>query len=245
VAVDTERAWGEPAAPHLFIQSVQAGSNPLTPQNGVGHTQAGGEALRVQADAVSLSQGQVPPIRYQLEGLAQGWSQASPGHLAEFVNLALGEYKFRAQARLADGNMGPDTPLLTVVVDSHYYQTFWFRTLLATVAGLTIGAMLWFRERALQREKIALENRVAERTTDLEAALAAAERATRAKSEFLANMSHEIRTPMNAVSGMTSLLLDMRLTPEAREFVNILRTSSEALLSIINLNPAVGVAGRA
>jgi two-component system sensor histidine kinase/response regulator len=61
-----------------------------------------------------------------------------------------------------------------------------------------------------------------------------AEAANKAKSEFLATMSHEVRTPMNGIIGMTSLLLDTKLSPEQMHFARTIRVSAEALLSIIN-----------
>jgi len=101
---------------------------------------------------------------------------------------------------------------------------------------------------SLKRSERILEQRVAERTTELlrtnrellehekalQAAKEVAEEASRMKSAFLANMSHEIRTPMNAVIGMAYLALRTDLTGKQRDYVEKIHRAAVSLLGIIN-----------
>ncbi len=87
----------------------------------------------------------------------------------------------------------------------------------------------------LRQHRDNLQDLVTLQTKDIIDAKERAEAANRAKSEFLANMSHEIRTPMNAVVGLSAILASSTpLTDKQRIFINTLKTSADALLTLIN-----------
>jgi len=93
------------------------------------------------------------------------------------------------------------------------------------------------RQAALELTKAndELEQRVAERTSELEMAKEKAEVANQAKSSFIANMSHELRSPLNAILGFTQIMTrSQTLPPEHQESVGIINRSGEHLLTLIN-----------
>ncbi len=88
------------------------------------------------------------------------------------------------------------------------------------------------RQRTLELEKSNVL--LKEQAEEMRIAEERAEKANQAKSDFLANMSHEIRTPLNAITGITALALDMELPDKLRQYLNIVKVSANALLSLVN-----------
>ncbi|WP_350432075.1 ATP-binding protein [Shewanella sp. H8] len=90
------------------------------------------------------------------------------------------------------------------------------------------------RGRQLEAINHDLENRVSERTFELQQTLELAKKANHAKSEFLAVMSHEIRTPLNGIIGFSDLLTSFELTKEVSNTVQMINDSAQTLLVLLN-----------
>ena len=90
----------------------------------------------------------------------------------------------------------------------------------------------WFNIRTAQLSDVL--NVLRAKNQALEEARKDAEQANRSKNVFLASMSHEIRTPMNAIIGMSEVLERTSLEPDQENYVSIMSTSAQALLSLIN-----------
>ncbi|MEZ0395982.1 MAG: ATP-binding protein [Anaerolineales bacterium] len=113
-------------------------------------------------------------------------------------------------------------------------QAEFLETLAAQVAGGVRNAQLYAE---IQRYAAELEQKVAERTRDLNLALEKAQEADRLKSAFLATMSHELRTPLNSIIGFTGVLLQGLAGPlnaEQTKQLNMIRDSAQHLLALIN-----------
>ncbi len=241
VGVEPQRV-GAPRPPvRLAITHVLADQQALPVDGTTLQVAPGRGDLEFRFTALDSAAPEGVRFRYRLDGFDSDWIESGARRAAYYTRVPPGDYSFHLSADPGDGRWQADEAALPLHVSAQFWQTRAFSLVVVLALLGAAGLLALLRGTALRRRNRELARRVDERTRELsrsndelKVAKDAAETASQAKSTFLANMSHEIRTPMNGIIGLAEMLDETELSARQREYLGMIRSSSDALMAIVN-----------
>lgn len=187
--------------------------------------------------------------RYKLLDYDEDWTEVKSDGKAAYQNIPTNrsfDFVFQSKGRLS--SEWSQEAKLVISVAPHYYQTFWFKSLIILGGLGLIFFLLWFREKRSVKKQQELETLIDASSSELRKeigqrqeveralleALVIAEEANTIKNNFLANMSHEIRTPLNGIIGLTELSLDGNIAEDQKDNLRTISRSATTLKLIVD-----------
>ena len=187
-----------------------------------------------------------PGIRYtyRLEGLDAHYSPPTPERRAVYNNLAPGEYTFRVSTLDREGNPAGNEAVLQLVILPPFWQTWWFRGILAMLLAAILIGGYYRKVNAIRKRNIELESLVDQRTIqlelkkkELEERNAELQEIDSSKNSFISMLAHDIRSPFSAILGYLQIVTedyDDLSDDEKKSFLKSVNSVSKGLYSTID-----------
>ncbi len=170
-------------------------------------------------------------FRYKLKGFDIGWNNVGTRNSATYTNLPPGNYTFYVKATNNNGVRNEQEAAIKIIIIPAFYQTIWFRIALAVTILLIMIGIFRVRTKAIIRYNKVLENRVKERTRDLDKTIKELNLEIASKDKFFSIIAHDLRSPFISLLGFSNYLFDELETLAKDE----LRSISENILKSAKL----------
>lgn len=155
---------------------------------------------------------------YKLEGLSNKWTEVDNNNKINFTYIPSGEYTLQVRSYMPDthGNSSPDlTSEVKITVLPPWWQTWWFKLGSILLLSLWIGGYVLLKIRRLKREHTILQEKVAERTHELDEKNTELRHVLQDKDRLISVVAHDLKNPMFAIVGSLENLVNKQYGNEA------------------------------
>jgi ligand-binding sensor domain-containing protein/signal transduction histidine kinase len=204
--VDQATIPAEVESPQVHIETVMSGDSVVSREpEGVLRLTAAQRDFEIEYTGVRLSNPERVEFRYRLEGLRGDWRTAKNRRRAFFTNVPPGTYTFEVAARTRGGRWSQAPAELDVRVAPFFYETWWFYGICIALLGALGYGGVQYRLHTLRRREALLEEKIEERTQQLQERERELELENKRLDRFASVLSHDLRNPLNVAQGRLQL----------------------------------------